>query len=80
MSSYAENFLYYFLFFAVIFILIIALVIVIIRWVFRINYIVSLLEQIAAGHKCDSYGLFFPLAQMSKIDSGQHICRDCLKK
>lgn len=61
-------------------ILTIVITVVIIRWIFRVNVIVELLQNIAANHKCDSCARFFRIDQLKRIDSGQLLCPDCLKK
>jgi hypothetical protein len=47
-------------------ILTIAITVVVIRWVFRINVIVDLLQKIAASHKCHSCDRFFRVDELEK--------------
>jgi len=63
----------------------IAIIVVIIRWILRINVIVELLEKIYLNLsyplvKCDGCNSSWSGIQMSKIDSGQQLCPDCLSK
>jgi hypothetical protein len=70
---------------------IIILNILFIRWLFRINEIAGYLKRIADNisplpppsstqvflPKCDGCGGGFATTQLSKIESGQQLCREC---
>jgi ABC-type uncharacterized transport system fused permease/ATPase subunit len=66
----------------VICILIFALVVTFIRWLFRINERVSLLKNIQEQmlQKCDICYKHFDKSQLTKIDSGQSLCPECIDK
>ncbi|MFA5385718.1 MAG: hypothetical protein WC364_13875 [Eubacteriales bacterium] len=65
--------------------LVICLIVILVRWLFRINPAIELLEKINGNlnvinspwHKCESCGCLAPDNYFQKIDSGQMICNDC---